>query len=87
MSWISCKDQLPPPDVYVLCYYAGGNWNDSKDDPNRIVAMRQLYDDRHDPNNRGAGYMWREFGPLRMFAHAVSHWHPLPAPPGSGDQT
>lgn len=31
MEWIKCSDRLPPPGVYVIGHYNGGNWKDRDD--------------------------------------------------------
>lgn len=77
-EWIACTDKLPPLNKYVLGYYCGGNWIDSRDDPNREVVMRIRWQ-RH--TKAPWEWMWITFGPMRHGAGDISHWKPLPEPP------
>lgn len=81
-AWISTSDRLPPFGQYVLGYYSGGNWSDN-DDPNRVVVKRidSRDSDPTNPNNRMAGYEWRDFGPHHYFGHDISYWTPIAVRP------
>jgi hypothetical protein len=88
MKWHDREKESPPLNLFVLCYYSGGNWRHSKDDPNYVVAMATTQG-ADEVNNLGAPYRWQTFGALSMFARDVSHWADIPrlvdsAPPAQG---
>ena len=91
MKWNN-REKVPPPlNRFVLCYYSGGNWRHSKDDPNYVVAMAVTHG-ADEVNNLGAPYCWRDFGALGLFARDVSHWAEIPrlvdsaSPPPGADK-
>lgn len=77
-EWIKCGEKLPPPNKFVLGYYCGGNWHCRRDDPNRVVVMREKYQ-RH--TMAPWEWQWTTFGPMQISAEDISHWMPLPSPP------
>lgn len=76
MTWRPLDEA--PYDKYVLCYGAKLPWNDSRDDPKFIVAMRTR---EHRWGNEAMGEIWETFGPGSHTASDLSGWMPLPAAP------
>lgn len=72
LSWISVSDQLPPLGLVVLTY--------SKDHG----VLPQSREEVQKLGNHRVDYAWIGPGPFSNFAHRVTHWMTLPAPPAYG---
>lgn len=82
MQWIDVKDRLPEIGRYVLARYNGGNWIDSSDPENVYTVVVKRKACVVGGNDREP-YRYDTFGPGDFFSYQISHWMPLPPPPGA----
>lgn len=77
------EKDLPPLGKYVLIYTPSRPWSDPGDPSKgflwKVAVRRALSDPAMQPNNRGASYMYKEFGPGSFWAHEVTRWEYLPS--------
>lgn len=74
-EWIACRERLPPSNVEVLAAEFV-RFYDSVD----MVLHIALWDTA---GVYGDDYSWRDREAIRL--DGVTHWMPLPAPPGLPD--
>lgn len=77
-KWYLREDALPPEGLHVLCVHNRGTWLAPHDQVgvNMVVLCRVDFDPEKYvcPNNRGASYEWRQFGPDNFFGHSIDRW-------------
>ena len=78
--WYRREDALPPEGLCVLCVHNRGTWIHPADQAGvNMVVLYRVNDDPDPrvyvfPNNKGAGYEWKEFGPDKFWAHSIDRW-------------
>ena len=76
-GWIACSERMPEPITYVLGYA-----------PIDSVVLIMMLDDEEELKDGKP--TWRVCGVEESWfflLEEVTHWMPLPAPPGSSDAT
>jgi hypothetical protein len=76
-TWISCDEQLPNENEFVL-----GREIRSNGGPGYEIV--RLIETEHPSTNNSKDYEWKTSGPKQFFGQEITHWMPLPALPDGG---
>jgi hypothetical protein len=76
-TWISCDEQLPNENEFVLGREIRANGGPG-------YEIVRLIKTEHPETNNSKDYVWKTFGAKQFFGQEITHWMPLPALPDGG---
>lgn len=82
MNWISVKDKLPELKQRVIVFLDAETAVLAEVGGKRVLVEAVNFVADANGGNNQKPYAWEE-GPMKHFGQNVTHWMPIPEPPGA----